>query len=178
MASAFKEIKEDLKRHASDRSLNQSRAQVLVNGQFEARSWRQVRVGDILRLEADSFIPADMVLISSGEPEGLAYVETANLDGETNLKIKQASPSTADLTTPQAVSMLRGHLLSEAPNSSLYTYDGTFHISSPQAGAAPTKIPVGPNQMLLRGCQLRNTSWVYGVVANAGHQTKVMRGAT
>jgi len=99
-------------------------------------------------------------------------------ESETNLKIKQAHPSTAALTNPQAVSLLRGHLQSEAPNSSLYTYDGTFQLSSAHPGSAPTKIPVGPNQMLLRGAQLRNTEWVYGIVVNAGHETKLMRNAT
>lgn len=178
IASAFKEVKEDLKRHAQDRSLNASKALVLVNGGFEARPWKRIRVGDIVRLERDGFIPADMVMISSSEPEGLAYIETANLDGETNLKIRQAHHSTANLTNPQAVSLLRGHILSEAPNSSLYTYDGTFHLSSAQPGAAPTKIPVGPNQIMLRGSQLRNTEWAYGIVVNAGHQTKLMRNAT
>ncbi len=97
---------------------------------------------------------------------------------ETNLKIKQSHPSTASLTNPQAASLLRGHLMSEAPNSSLYTYDGTLHLSSSHPGSAPTKIPVGPNQVLLRGAQLRNTEWVYGVVVNAGHETKLMRNAT
>ena len=97
---------------------------------------------------------------------------------ETNLKIKQAHPSTAALTNPHAVSMLRGYLMSEPPNSSLYTYDGTFHLSSALPGAAPTKIPVGPNQLLLRGSQIRNTDWIYGVVVNAGHETKLMRNAT
>ncbi|WVF71294.1 hypothetical protein IAT40_006097 [Kwoniella sp. CBS 6097] len=178
IASAFKEIKEDFKRHASDRSLNNNNAQVLINQQFQPRPWRRIRVGDIVRLEANAFIPADMVLLSSSEPEGLCYIETANLDGETNLKIKQSHPSTAQLTNPQAASMLRGHLLSEAPNSSLYTYDGTFHLSSAHPGSAPTKIPVGPNQMLLRGAQLRNTEWVYGIAVNAGHETKLMRNAT
>ncbi|WRT66492.1 uncharacterized protein IL334_003451 [Kwoniella shivajii] len=178
IASAFKEIKEDLKRHASDRSLNNSTAQVLINQAFQPRPWRRIRVGDIVRLEANAFIPADMVLLSSSEPEGLCYIETANLDGETNLKIKQSHPTTATLTNPQSVSLLRGHLLSEAPNSSLYTYDGTFHLSSALPGSAPTKLPVGPNQMLLRGAQLRNTEWVYGIVVNGGHETKLMRNAT
>ncbi|ORX35777.1 putative calcium transporting ATPase [Kockovaella imperatae] len=178
IASAFKEIQEDIKRHASDRSLNSNPSEVLVNQQFEVRPWRRIRVGDIVRLSSNQFIPADMILLSSSEPDGLCYVETANLDGETNLKIKQAHPQTAPLTNPQAVSLLRGHVASEPPNSSLYTYDGTFFLSSAHAGSAPTRIPAGPNQLLLRGAQLRNTNWLYGLVVNAGHETKLMRNAT
>jgi phospholipid-transporting ATPase len=123
-------------------------------------------------MEKDEFICADMVLLSSSEPEGLCYVETSNLDGETNLKIKQAHPKFAPLTTPAAVGGLKGHIESEAPNASLYTYTGSFTLASGE------KIPVGPEQMLLRGAQLRNTGWVYGLVVVGGKETKVMRNAT
>lgn len=184
LASAFKEIKEDIKRHQSDAELNGRIAQVLDpgSGTFEPRRWRHVRVGDIIRVESNEFFPADLVLISSSEPEGLCYVETANLDGETNLKIKQASPDTARLTSPTPVSALRGHMASEHPNNSLYTFDATMHLqlsSTPGFSGMPTKqVPLSPEQLLLRGAQLRNTPWIYGLVTFTGHETKLMRNAT
>jgi phospholipid-transporting ATPase len=94
---------------------------------------------------------------------------------ETNLKIKQASQSTSHLTSPSQMSRVSGHLVSEAPNSSLYTYEGTLHM---QADGQEKTVPMGPDQMLLRGAQIRNTPWVYGIIVTAGHQTKLMKNAT
>ena len=91
---------------------------------------------------------------------------------ETNLKIKQAATQTAHLTSPTAVARLAGHLRSEQPNNSLYTYEGTFELAGGQ------KVPMSPDQMLLRGAQLRNTPWCYGLVVFTGHETKLMRNAT
>lgn len=182
LASAFKEIKEDIKRHQSDAELNGRIAQVLnpSTGQFEPRRWRHIAVGDIVRVEGNDFFAADLVLLASSEPEGLCYVETANLDGETNLKIKQASPDTAKVTTPQGAAALRGQLNSEHPNNSLYTFDATLNIQSGQgfSGSQFKKVPLSPDQLLLRGAQLRNTPWVYGLVVFTGHETKLMRNAT
>ncbi|KAF8608093.1 calcium transporting ATPase [Ceratobasidium sp. AG-I] len=174
LASAFKEVSEDLKRHQSDAELNARICQVLDPNtvSFVDRAWKDVRVGDVIRLESDGFIPADMLLLSSSEPEGLSYIETSNLDGETNLKIKQAATQTAHLTSPAAVARLAGHLRSEQPNNSLYTYEGTFELAGGQ------KVPMSPDQMLLRGAQLRNTPWCYGLVVFTGHETKLMRNAT
>ena len=177
LASAFKESQEDLKRHQSDRELNARTSKVLRgDGTFEARKWKNIRVGELVRLESDDFIPADLVLVSSSEPEGLCYIETSNLDGETNLKIKQASPLTSNLTAPHLVNQLRGSLRCEQPNNSLYTFEGTLDLVNEQG--TPKQVPLGPDQVLLRGAQLRNTPWIYGLVVYTGHETKLMRNAT
>jgi phospholipid-transporting ATPase len=163
-------------------------------GAFDPTKWQDIRVGDVIRLESDDFIPADVMLLSSSEPEGFCYIETSNLDGcaqhwthlyltcdlfllsETNLKIKQASPHTSEFTSPNPVLALRGSLRSEHPNNSLYTYEGNLDLIT--STGFPKQVPLGPDQLLLRGAQLRNTPWAYGLVVFTGHETKLMRNAT
>ena len=56
------------------------------------------QVGEVVRVDKDSYFPADLLLLSSTNDDGIAYVETMNLDGETNLKIKKALDQTKGLT--------------------------------------------------------------------------------
>ena len=100
----------------------------------------------------------------------------SSVNSETNLKIKQASPQTSNLTSPHLVTSLHGTLRSEHPNNSLYTYEGTLELVS--SGGNPKQVPLGPDQLLLRGAQIRNTPWAYGLVVFTGHETKLMRNAT
>ena len=175
LVSAGKEAVEDWKRKTQDKELNKSKARVLIGTTFEDTKWINVRVGDIVRVESEEPFPADLVLMASSEPEGLCYIETANLDGETNLKIKQAIPETAGLVSPGDLSRLSGRIRSEQPNSSLYTYEATLTID---VGGGEKEFPLSPEQLLLRGATLRNTPWIHGVVVFTGHETKLMRNAT
>jgi phospholipid-transporting ATPase len=173
--SAGKELIEDYRRKTADKSLNQAQATVLRGSSFQPTKWANVVVGDIVRVESEESFPADLVLLASSEPEGLCYIETANLDGETNLKIKQAIPETSTYVSPSDLSRLGGKLRSEQPNSSLYTYEATLTM---QAGGGEKELPLQPDQLLLRGAKLRNTPWIHGVVVFTGHETKLMRNAT
>ena len=175
LVSAGKELIEDFKRKTSDKSLNHSQARVLRGSSFENVRWVNVKVGDIVRVESEEPFPADLVLLATSEPEGLCYIETANLDGETNLKIKQAIPETANLVSPSELSRLSGRVRSEQPNSSLYTYEATLTMST---GGGEKELPLAPDQLLLRGATLRNTPWIHGIVVFTGHETKLMRNAT
>lgn len=175
LISAGKELIEDYRRKQADQSLNLSKTRVLRGSNFGDAKWINVQVGDIVRVESEESFPADLVLLASSEPEGLCYIETANLDGETNLKIKQAIPETASLVSSSDLGRMGGKIKSEHPNSSLYTYEATLTM---QAGAGEKELALNPEQLLLRGATLRNTPWIHGVVVFTGHETKLMRNAT
>ena len=76
------------------------------------------------------------------------------------------------MQSPAKIANLEAHLEYEAPNSSLYTFEGTLTLKSPHEA-----IPVRPDQVLLRGSSLRNTDWIVGLVIFAGHDSKMMRNA-
>ncbi|KAI8583404.1 hypothetical protein K450DRAFT_223488 [Umbelopsis ramanniana AG] len=173
LITAVKEVIEDWGVHRSDAELNARGCKVLEGSQFVERPWRDIRVGDIVRIDGGGHFPADLVLLSSSEPEGLCYIETSNLDGEVNLKIKQALPQTAKCVTPLDIGQLQGTIKSEQPNNRLYNYDGTVTLAVDEVGRN-RDFALDPTQLLLRGAQLRNTSWIYGIVVFTGHETKLM----
>jgi phospholipid-transporting ATPase len=106
--------------------------------------WKHVVVGDLIRVESSEYFPADMLLLSSSEPEGLCYVETSNLDGETNLKIKQALPETSKILTAADAEKLKGHIKAELPSNSLYTFEGTLQLKD------GPELSLSPKELLLR----------------------------
>ena len=60
----------------------------------------------------------------------MCYVETANLDGETNLKIKQALPQTANMLEAKDLLTLTGRVECELPNKNLYQFTGNLKQTS------------------------------------------------
>ncbi|XP_030252562.1 probable phospholipid-transporting ATPase IA isoform X4 [Sparus aurata] len=172
VVAAVKEFIEDLKRHNADSVVNKKECQVLRNGAWEIVHWEKVEVGDIFRINGSDFVPADAVLLSSSEPQGMCYIETSNLDGETNLKIRQGLQVTADIKDIDSLMRLSGRMECESPNRHLYEFVGNIRLDR------RSTIPLGPDQILLRGAQLRNTQWVHGVVVYTGHDTKLMQNST
>jgi len=176
MLTAVKELIEDFKRHRADDKVNSSLTNVLdaSTREWEAKRWQDVAVGDVVRVDNERFFPADLVLLASSEPQGMCYVETSNLDGETNLKIRSAaSQATADMDNPDRMADFRAIIDCEPPNRNLYDFKGNLiDLSTSET------VPLHPSSVLLRGAKLMNTGWIYGVVVYTGHETKLLMNST
>ena len=94
------------------------------------------------------------------------------MDGETNLKHKQADKSILRMApTEEACCRIfnKAAVECEGPNEFLYKFEGTFKMSADES------IPCNADQLLLRGSSLRNTEWAIGVAVYTGHESKIMK---
>nr|CAI9696669.1 unnamed protein product [Rangifer tarandus platyrhynchus] len=136
--------------------------------QYVNRFWKEIRVGDFVRLRCNETIPADILLLSSSDPDGLCHIETANLDGETNLKRRQVVRGFSELVSEFNPLTFTSIIECEKPNNDLSRFRGCIiHDNGKKAG-------LYKENLLLRGCTLRNTEAVVGIVIYAGHETKAL----
>lgn len=146
------------------------------HSQFELKRWRDLKVGQIVKVQDTEFFPADMILLSSSSPKGICYVETKNLDGETNLKHKQAHSDIYEICQDEnKACTLQGKLVCGKPNDQIYVFDGVLALKD---NGRRTKTPQYYEHFLLRGSSLKNTDWVIGLVVHTGHDTRIMMNST
>jgi phospholipid-translocating P-type ATPase (flippase) len=185
---------DDWRRHGQDMETNYREVQVL-QGQEDGslkrirKTWQDLEVGDVVLVENNNAFPADLVMLASAdEVDGGCYVDTANLDGETNLKSKAARKESqalvmnnnvwralfGDAAQPaqQGPASIAGESMAEAPNNKLYTFQGSLRFSG-----LSEVLPLDPQQLLLRGTVLRNTKWCIGVVIYTGRETRMAMNA-
>ncbi|KAI0064385.1 phospholipid-translocating P-type ATPase [Artomyces pyxidatus] len=140
---------------------------------WERTLWKKLEVGDIVLLRDNEQVPADIIVLATSDPDGMCYLETKNLDGETNLKPRKAVHATSHMLSEEDVERSSFVLDSEPPHLNLYLYNGVLRYSDPVSGEAKSE-SVTINEMLLRGCSIRNTAWIIGLVAFTGQDTKIM----
>lgn len=122
-------------------------------------------------MQENEYFPCDIVVLNSSEPNGVCFVETKNLDGETNLKHKKAEPTCVELcqSDENALENFNDATIEcEKENEFIYKFDGKLKLPNND----PLKL--GEEQILLRGSSLRNTRFIWGIAIYTGHDTKVM----
>ncbi|GAB9463280.1 hypothetical protein Gpo141_00000746 [Globisporangium polare] len=169
-------VLEDHKRHIADSVANSRPTNVFdaATKSFITKQWAEVVVGDVIRLNNRDLVPADILVIAVSElpdapPSGTCYVETKSLDGETNMKVRSAMECTlAEMGSIDNLVKLKGVVRCEQPNNAINSFQGVLEID----GKAKQSVPY--ESIVLRGCIIRNTDWVHGVVFNTGKDTKIM----
>ncbi|GAB9475624.1 hypothetical protein Gpo141_00012712 [Globisporangium polare] len=172
---------EDSARHRADLKMN-ARTTLIFDANepscFREIIWSDVKVGDFLKVCNYDAIPADILLLAVSEPDpeipsGICFIETKSLDGETNLKVRQALSCTfSQLNNPRSLGNLPGKVICERPNHDVNNFSGRFE---PQQGHT---IPIDLKSIALRGSVIRNTPFVYGLVINTGADTKIMQSSS
>uniref|UniRef100_A0A8C2GBP7 Phospholipid-transporting ATPase n=1 Tax=Cyprinus carpio TaxID=7962 RepID=A0A8C2GBP7_CYPCA len=154
-----KDLSDDITRHKNDNHVNNRKVEVLINGELKSEKWMNVQVGDIVKLENNEFVTADLLLLSSSEPLNLIYIETAELDGLVSNRFIKYSIS---------ILYISGEVRCEPPNNRLDKFTGTLTMRG-------ETFALDNERILLRGCTLRNTEWCFGLVVFGGPDTKLMQ---
>jgi P-type E1-E2 ATPase len=137
--NGVKDFWEDYKRKISDNRENKTKCLRFVESQFNETEWSNLKPGDLVKIRKDEYFPADLVMLYSTNKSGNAYVETKNLDGETNLKYKESIKRTnksiklkSNEGIESFIKTIYGVIKSDLPNSNMYDFDGTYYYENPQ----------------------------------------------
>ena len=128
--------------------------------EFIRCEWQDLSVGDIIRVRADQTVPADILLLSSTSCESTCYLDTAAIDGESNLKQKLIPSGFLNISDPDKIDF---QVQCDPPNDDIYRFNGRVTLST--NGEA---FPCDNNNILLRGCVLRITEYIDGLIIYAG----------
>jgi magnesium-transporting ATPase (P-type) len=139
LVTSFKEGFEDLQRYRCDFEDNNRPVTVVTFDETTEepietiKKSQDIRVGDIVKLTGRMMIPADMLVILTSNylDANQCFVETTNIDGETNLKVREAPVAFNQLIkddkNPMKKSLFTGFTEYELPNKNIHTFIGAFH---------------------------------------------------
>ncbi|XP_054454163.1 LOW QUALITY PROTEIN: phospholipid-transporting ATPase VB [Anoplopoma fimbria] len=168
--TALKDAWEDFRRYQSDRKLNNTPCLVYSRKEkrFTERRWKDVRVGDFVKVVCNEIVPADLLLLHTSDPNGVCHIETSNLDGETTLKQRMVMSGLCISDPEFEPENFNTVVVCEKPNNNLNHFK--CYVEKPDKD----KVGAGIESLLLRGCKMRNTDHAVGIVVYAGRETKSM----
>lgn len=142
---------------------------------WRSTAWEDVRVGDFVKMRADEPFPGDIIICATSEPEDVAYVETKNLDGETNLKSRHNVALLTHLRSAEACAKAGAFCIeADRPETTMYRLNAKVTALDSKGNPEGRPDPISLDTMLLRGTVLRNTDWVIGIVLFTGRDTKIV----
>ncbi|CAG9766380.1 unnamed protein product [Ceutorhynchus assimilis] len=124
-----REAIDDLRRHKRDQEVNNQKCKRLLNDRnkpFEIVAAHKLKVGDLIIVDKDERVPADLVLLRTSENSGTVFVRTDQLDGETDWKLRLAVPVTQKLGNDHQLFEISASIYAEKPQKDIHSFIGTF----------------------------------------------------
>ncbi|XP_047337355.1 phospholipid-transporting ATPase 2 isoform X2 [Impatiens glandulifera] len=168
--SATKEAWDDYNRYLSDKKANEKEVWVVKDGIKKHIQAQDVHVGNIVWLRENDEVPCDLVLLGTSDPQGLCYIETSALDGETDLKTR-VIPSACMGMDFELLHKMKGVIECPCPDRDIRRFDANLRLFPPFIDN--DLCPLTINNTTLQSCYLRNTEWACGVSVYTGNETKL-----
>ena len=174
--NGIKDFYEDWKRKKSDDKENSKNILIynFKKRNFVKKKWRDVLVGDIIKVKEDQYFPADSIVLTTSEESNCCYIETKSIDGETNLKFKKTNKKIIEILNnskekENLINLDESIIYCQQPNEFIYEFNGKF------IGKNNVEFFLDIDSFILRGCSLKQTGYVYALVIYVGHDTKIMK---
>ncbi|EUB61277.1 Putative phospholipid-transporting ATPase [Echinococcus granulosus] len=182
--SMIKDAVDDMKRHKTDREFNRTPYLVLAHdpdgqtSRWENRQSQKLRCGDIIVCFENNSFPCDMLLLASSHSNGKVYITTDNLDGESSVKTTNTLSFTQSALVSAVqhieqeqyeditINLPRSTIVCQNPNDDLKSFEGSLNYEEEST-------PLSLNNLVLRGSNLRHTSFILGVAVYTGADTKL-----
>ncbi|XP_058724365.1 phospholipid-transporting ATPase 2-like isoform X2 [Vicia villosa] len=168
--SASKEAWDDYNRYLSDKKANQKEVWVVRKGVKKLIQAQDIHVGNIIWLRENDEVPCDLVLIGTSDPQGVCYIETSALDGETDLKTR-VIPSACMGIDVELLHKIKGVIECPSPDKDVMRFDANVRLYPPFIDN--DVCPLTIKNTILQSCYLRNTEWACGVAIYTGNETKL-----
>ena len=178
---------EELKRYRNDIITNNTKTKLYKSSKIRKIIWSEIKIGNIIKVEKDELIPADLLVVCSSNKDFSFYLQTSNLDGETSLKQREALIYTQKIFLNKEIPKDEINLKKifsnidcrednkncfievEQPNKNIYSINGSITFN------ANEKIYFDIKNTAIRGARLKNTNFIYGIVIYTGNETKIMK---
>ena len=167
IGSQIKEAYEDYSRYKQDKIINNK-----IVLKFWEEAWTPVKCstlipGDIVKIFKEEEIFSDLLIIKSSNQSGYCFVDTKNLDGESNLKEKCAVEEFKNMLETNLIDIM-GSINCDKPNELINSWEGilTHHDEN---------IYLSLKNLALKGSFLKNIEYIIGVVVYSGKNTKIMK---
>ena len=186
LINGIKEMYEDWKRKKMNEQDNRRLCLIFDNNKkkFINKKWEDIKLGDIIKINKNEIIPCDMIILESSELNGICFVEPKNINGESNLYMKEINPNWKKKVNLTYYSDINYICLTKKPNENLYRFKGTLYeidYKKDKKGNPIINIEKNYNEFyyneknfLLRGMILRQTNYIIGSPIYIGHNTKYM----